>query len=65
MPLRLTGRASQGGARFVFDEQRTPPDRRRVSIVITFESDDRWLLEVHDVGSRQVVAGYRFNRSAR
>jgi hypothetical protein len=62
---RLIGRTEGEGASFVFDEAKTPGDRHRLSLNVTFETDDRWTAEIRDITAtgRPLIASYTFNRS--
>jgi hypothetical protein len=59
---RLVGRVREGGNVLAFEEAKTPGDRRRISLVITFENKDRWTAEVHDLTAPQhpLIASYTF-----
>lgn len=62
---RLAGRAHGNGAVFTLDEARTPAGRPRLSMTITFETDDRWVAEIRERGrTSPPLARYTFTRAA-
>lgn len=62
---RLVGTVNNSGV-FAFNEVTTPGDRPRASLVITFESNDRWIAEIRDVTAARtpMTARYQFTRKA-
>ncbi|MCC6677421.1 MAG: hypothetical protein IT436_09775 [Phycisphaerales bacterium] len=62
---RLVGRVEGTGSAFWFSEAKTPKDRHRHTMLITFETDNAWLAEIRDdtAGGSPVVASYRFTRA--
>lgn len=64
---RLVGRVSGDGKVFTFEESRTPADLRRLSLVLTFETSERWTAEVRDASApgRPIIAFYTFHAGAR
>jgi hypothetical protein len=63
---RLLGRSEGNGSAFVFNEERTPSGVHPTSITIVFETNDKWVAEIHDVAAtgKPVIASYTFTRSA-
>lgn len=59
---RLSGR--RDGKRFLYTEMPTPHGRNRHSLTITFETDDRWVVEIRGTSDMadSPVASYRFTR---
>jgi len=62
---RATGHVEGNASAFVFDEARTPKGVHRLSMTMTFETDDRWVARVHDLsaGDHPLVAQYTFTRA--
>lgn len=61
---RAIGRAEGNASAFMFEEARTPAGMHRLSITMTFETNDRWVASIHDlsVGGQPRVAQYTFTR---
>ena len=63
---RLVGQVKGNGSVFSFHEVTTPAGRHRHSLVITFETDDRWTAEIRDisVSGDPLLCSYQFTRAA-
>ena len=62
---RMTGTTRLGGGIFSFSELRTPTNTPRISLTITFETNDRWVAVVNDVSkyAKPMLARYTFSRA--
>lgn len=62
---RSTGHVEGNASAFVFEESQTPQGIRRLSVTMTFETNDRWVTAVHDLAAagRPLVAQYTFTRA--
>lgn len=62
---RFVGHTEGAGSAFILNEARTPPDIHRLKATISFETDDRWTIEMRDVQAKDkpLIASYTFTRA--
>jgi hypothetical protein len=64
---RSVGHIEGNGSLFSFTEAQTPAGLHRLAVTIRFETDDRWIAEIHDstASGSPVVARYQFTRTGK
>lgn len=61
---RMVGRAEGNGSVFTFHEAKTPEGHHQMGAIVTFETDDRWVVDIKNasMSGEPVVARYTFTR---